>query len=70
MDNRYNFSKREREVLALITQGFSAKEIASKLGIQTSTAHNHITSMRKKTQTHTQSQLIVKVYDIGKVSVG
>lgn len=41
-------SAREREVLGLITQGFSNKQIAHELGIAEDTAKNHVKSILRK----------------------
>ncbi len=43
-----SLSPREREVLQLVSEGYSTKEIASKLGIEVKTVETHRTSLAKK----------------------
>lgn len=43
---------REREVLQLIAEGFSTKEIAQKLGLSVKTVDNHRTNMMRKLDLH------------------
>lgn len=51
-------TKREREILLLISQGFDTPKIAEKLRISPYTVHNHKRNLREKTKTKTSSQLI------------
>jgi DNA-binding NarL/FixJ family response regulator len=51
-------TKRELEILALVKQGLSDKEIASQLNIANLTVEAHCRNMRKKTSTHNRIQLI------------
>lgn len=44
----YEPTKREKEVLELISQGFSNSEITEKLLIQPSTLHTHLTNLYDK----------------------
>ncbi len=43
---------REREVLQLIAEGFSTKEIAQRLGLSVKTVDNHRTNMMRKLDLH------------------
>jgi len=51
-------SRREREVLHLIADGMSAKEIASKLGISTKTVEAHRTSLMRKVGVRKATELV------------
>jgi DNA-binding NarL/FixJ family response regulator len=51
-------SAREREVLHLIADGLSAKEIASDLGISTKTVEAHRTSLMRKLGTRKATELV------------
>lgn len=44
----YQLTRREKEVLELISQGFSDLEIEEKLFIQPSTLHTHLTNLYDK----------------------
>lgn len=44
----YQLTRREKEVLELISQGFSDLEIEEKLLIQPSTFHTHLTNLYDK----------------------
>lgn len=49
-----NLTPREGEVLALIAQGYSDKEVAKSLFISTETARSHVKSIYKKLQVSTR----------------
>lgn len=49
---------REREVLRLIAQGNTTKEVASKLGITENTAAAHRFNVMRKSDTHNTAQLV------------
>lgn len=51
------FTNRECDVLALIMEGCSNKQIAAKLNIETVTVETHCRNMRKKTETNNRMQL-------------
>lgn len=51
-------TRREREVLQLIAEGFSNKEIAEKLNISFSTVHVHRSNIMEKLNIHKQAGLI------------
>jgi two-component system response regulator NreC len=53
-----DLSKREREVLPLVTLGYSNKEIASKLFISTKTVEAHKASIMRKLKLHSRAELI------------
>lgn len=45
-------TRREREIIALVDQGLSNKEIARKLGIEVTTAKNHVHNILEKLHVH------------------
>ena len=56
---KLEFSDRLLEVLALIAEGLSNKEIADKLFISESTVGTHIMRLSKITNLHNRTQLAV-----------
>jgi RNA polymerase sigma factor (sigma-70 family) len=55
---------REREVLRLMAQGISSREIASKLGISYTTVRTHIRSLGSKLGVHSKLEAIVKAREL------
>ena len=53
-----NITKREREILQLIAEGFTNKEIASKLKLSLNTVHVHRNNIMQKLDIHKQADLI------------
>lgn len=51
-------TRREREILQLIGEGFDDKEIATKLNVSLHTAHAHRKSIMRKLDLHKQADLI------------
>jgi DNA-binding NarL/FixJ family response regulator len=58
-------TEREREVLVLIAQGISNKEIAEKLVISMKTVSNHITNIFGKLRVADRAQAIIRARDAG-----
>lgn len=58
-------TEREREVLVLIAQGVSNKEIAEQLVISMKTVSNHITNIFGKLQVADRAQAIIRARDAG-----
>ena len=58
-------TEREREVLTLIAQGVSNKEIAERLVISSKTVSNHITNIFSKLQVADRAQAIIRARDAG-----
>lgn len=56
----YNLTSREKEVLALLTEGDSPKMIAKTLFISEQTVGNHIRHIYEKLQVHTRGEVIAK----------
>jgi len=55
---KYGFSEREKEIMALIIEGKSNKEIEERLSISFHTVKNHIYNIFKKSGVNSRSQLI------------
>jgi len=51
---------REHEILALLSQGDLAKEIAHKLGISNWTVQGHVKSIFEKLKVHTRTEAVIK----------
>ncbi len=54
------FTKREKEILTLLTEGFSYKMIAGKLAVQYETIHSHIQKIYKKLQVNSVQEAVSK----------
>jgi DNA-binding NarL/FixJ family response regulator len=53
-----SLTDREREVLQLIAEGLSTKEVATQIGVSTKTAESHRTSLMRKLGVHKASELV------------
>jgi PAS domain S-box-containing protein len=60
-----SLSKREREVLRCLVQGFLYKEIAARLSISIDTVRKHLHSIYRKLQVHSRTDAVVKYLQIG-----
>src|SRR5215510_7197322 len=60
-----SLSPREREVLALITEGLSNAEIAARLSISEKTVRNHVSNLFDKLGVWTRAQAMVFAHDHG-----
>lgn len=58
----HNLTKRELEILTLLTGGHSTRDIASHLGIAPLTARNHIQNMFEKLEVHSKSEAVSFAY--------
>lgn len=56
---------REQEVLGLLAQGLSAKEIALKLTITARTVETHIDKLQLKTHTRNRTHMVVRAMEQG-----
>jgi len=54
----YGSNRRERQVLALVGQGKSSKEIATVLGISVATVASHRKQLRQKLDLHSTAELV------------
>lgn len=66
-DNPEQLTPREREILALITEGVSTEQIADKLFISPQTVRNHIKNIYEKLQVHSKAQAVAKALKEGLV---
>lgn len=55
-------TSRERQVLELIVQGFSNKEIASQLNIALDTIRGHLKTIYSKLQVHSRTEAVLKYH--------
>lgn len=58
--HRLRLPDRQTEILSLIEQGLTNKEIANRLGIELSTVKNHVHALLTKMGVHRRSQAVVK----------
>jgi DNA-binding NarL/FixJ family response regulator len=63
-------TEREREVLALVGQGLSNAEIASRLFVSPATAKTHVSRAMIKLSARDRAQLVVAAYETGLVQPG
>lgn len=56
--NRYHITDREREIIVLIQEGLTSKEISARLRISTSTVNNHISNIYSKTDVSSRIDLL------------
>ena len=64
-DSLNRLSTREREVLKLLGEGYSAKEISGYLNISTRTAEKHRSNLMKKLNLHKTSALVAFAFQKG-----
>ena len=60
-----DLTEREREILALIAQGYTNQAIAQKLVISPKTVRNHISSIFSKLQVTSRLEAILRAKDAG-----
>ena len=58
-------TSREREVIALIGEGLSNKEIAARLNIATHTVKSHVRNVMEKLALHTRLQIAAFAHRTG-----
>ncbi len=59
-ENHYQLTAREKEILALLSQGNSYKIIASELNISLDTVRTHIKKVYEKLHVHSQTEAVSK----------
>ena len=64
---RESLTAREKEVLRLMAEGVSSRDIASRLGISYATVRTHIRSLGAKLGVHSKVQAIVKARELALV---
>ena len=62
-------SQREREVLYLVAQGLSNKEIANRMGLSIRTVHSHLASMFTKLKVNSRTQAVLLAVHQGMLSL-
>jgi DNA-binding NarL/FixJ family response regulator len=62
-----SLTPREKEVLRLMAEGVSSRDIASRLGISYTTVRTHIRSLGSKLGVHSKLQAIVKARELALV---
>jgi len=62
-------TSREQEILVLLAEGLSAKEIAEKLFISPRTVENHRSSIMRKLDLHTNHELIRYAAKLGLIDL-
>ena len=65
---RPDLTKREQEILSLIADGFSSKEIARQLGISPKTVEFHRANLLKKFEARSSSQLVALASDTAQMA--
>jgi len=60
-----SLTKREKEILTHLVEGFNYKEISQKLYISIDTVRNHIRHIYEKLQVHSKSQAVAKALKEG-----
>ena len=63
-------TRREHEIVALMTQGLSNKEIARQLRIQNATVKNHIHSILAKLHVRRRGEVAARIYGSALLSRG
>jgi len=58
--SRYNLTKRETEILLLLIDGLSYKQIISKIFISMATLNTHVTNIYDKLDLHSRSEIAAK----------
>ncbi len=58
----YSWTERERQLVRLIVQDFSTKELASALHITAYTVQDHLKAIFLKTEVSSRRELVWKVY--------
>jgi ATP/maltotriose-dependent transcriptional regulator MalT len=69
IENRQSLSPRETEVLQLIAQGLTNKEIANELVIAPSTAKRHTVNIYNKLAVSNRAEATAKAYELGLVNL-
>lgn len=62
---RARLSPRELEILGLLSEGFQAKAIASRLGLHETTVRNHIQAVLRKLSCHSQLEAVALARRVG-----
>src|SRR4051794_38969694 len=69
-DQLDELTDREREVMALVAQGLTNRDIAERLVVSPATAKTHVSRAMLKLHAHDRAQLVVLAYQTGLVTAG
>jgi DNA-binding NarL/FixJ family response regulator len=61
---------REREVLGLVAEGKSTRQVATRLGLSVRTVETHISNLYQKLGVQTRVQAVYRAHDLGLVDLG
>ena len=64
-----DITKRERDIISLIGEGLSNKDIACRLGICSTTVRHHLTSIFGKLDVQSRQQLLIRAHKYGLVKL-
>lgn len=64
-----DLTKREHDIIALIGEGLSNKDIACRLNICSTTVRHHLTSIFGKLDVHSRQQLLIRAHKYGLVKL-
>ena len=67
-DGEVDLSPREREILALLAEGFGQSDIARTLVVSPKTVATHIQHILSKLGVHSRAQAVAEAYRLGLVS--
>lgn len=66
IDSDSALSRREREILELVSGGYANKEIATRLSISVETVRHHLKHIYEKFHVHSRSEAVVRFLDVGR----
>jgi len=66
--NRIGLTPRQREVLTLVADGYSARQIARRLGLAEPTVRNHIRAILVELRVHSQLAAVARARKLGLVA--
>ena len=69
VETRPDLTHREQQVLELVAGGFSAKQIASQIGIAPRTVEGHIETVRLKMRARNKTHLVTQAVQAGVLKI-
>jgi len=70
VESAIELSRREREILDLVSRGYGNKEIADQLSIGVETVRHHLKRVYEKFHVHSRSEAVVKFLGLGQQPAG
>jgi DNA-binding NarL/FixJ family response regulator len=67
IDETQSLSKREKEILDLLSKGFTHKQIAENIFISPETVRGHLKNIYKKLQVHSKTEAVSKAFQLKKL---